>query len=159
MSAMHDIILTTMSESVPEGMSLDIPSNSITDLGLRFISHKPGRTLVGTMNALERFANSMGRVQGGIIAAALDATFGSLALLYVKRPCVTISMEIRYIHPLPADDREFVIEAALAAKTRGVIFMEGRVLDAEGSRIALASITMTPFREKDLEKKQEKEKG
>ncbi|HPO12096.1 MAG TPA: PaaI family thioesterase [Candidatus Hydrogenedentes bacterium] len=155
MSALHESILTTMRESVPEGMSLDIPSNSIMDLGVRFLSYKPGRALVCTMNALERFANSMGRVQGGIIAAALDATFGSLAFLYVKRPCVTISMEIRYIHPLPADDREFVIEAILAAKTRGVIFMEGRVLDAEGSRIALASITMTPFREKERDREKE----
>jgi len=151
-SELNGSILNAMRGSVPEGMSLDIPSNSLKELGLRFLTYKPGRALAGSMNALERFANSMGRLQGGIIAAALDATFGSLALLYAKRPCVTITLDIRYINPLPADDREFVIEATLAAKTRGVIFMEGRVMDTEGVIIALASTTVTPFREKDRDR-------
>lgn len=151
MSELNDRIYQAIRELTPEGISLEIPPKLFTELGIRFVKYEAGRSLVCAAPAGPRFANALGMFQGAMMGAVLEGACGCLAFLSARRPCVTVTTALSYIKPLAAQGQEFVAEARLSGKGRGILFLESRVMDGDGKMLATSKMTMTPYRDKDKE--------
>ncbi len=131
------------------GTSVALPPRIVEELRPQFLDTAAADTAACAFPAQERFANPMGMLQGGIIAAAFDFVFGMLAFLQVQRPCASVTLNLAYIRSLPADGRAFTVEARLRAAMRTMVFLEGTACDADGNVVATAATTMNvPRQEK-----------
>lgn len=124
------------------GAGLTIPPRIVEELRPRFLDIGPQGPITCAFPAQERFANPMAMLQGGIVAAAFDFVFGTLAFLATERPCASVTMNLAYIRPLPADGGEFTVEVHMRSVMRSMVFLEGTARDANGNIVATATTTM-----------------
>ncbi|HNR31288.1 MAG TPA: PaaI family thioesterase [Candidatus Hydrogenedentes bacterium] len=142
MRAPEDELYAKLRGRVGDDGGLTIPPVIVAELRPRLLDHTPGESIRCAFPAQERFANPMGMLQGGIIAAAFDFVFGMLAFLTLERPCASVTMNLTYLRPLPADGAEFTVEVCMRAAMRSLAFLEGSVCDGNGKTIATATTTM-----------------
>lgn len=89
--------------------------------------HKPGATELAEQAffALERHANGLGLVHGGMLSAFMDGVLANAVYLKTRRTGVTIHLSIDFLHM--ARMGEWVRgEARVTRATRDVAFVEGR---------------------------------
>ena len=142
MSEYHAEFMHLLGKSMAEYGKMEMPPRITEELRPRFLDHVPNKALICVFPAQPRFANPMGLLQGGILASAFDFVFGAMAFLTAARPCTSVTMNLTFIRPLPADDKEFTIDVRLRALTRNMIFLEGKALDAGEKTVATAMMTM-----------------
>jgi len=140
-------ILERIRSVAPPGVTLEIPPKVFTELGMRFVSLVPDKSLTCRFPLQGRFANPMGVFQGGIMTAALDAAFGCLAFLAVGGPCVSLTIETAFIRPLAVRDNGFfTVEVAVRSITKAFVFLEGSARNENGEMVAAASTVMKVLR-------------
>jgi uncharacterized protein (TIGR00369 family) len=108
---------------------------------LEEIDPEAGTIVVG-YDAKPEFANPLGNVQGGIIAAMLDDAMGPalIATLPPERFAPTLEMKISYLEPTPVGGRLF--GHGRVVKVGGSIaFIEGDLRDEQDRVLARASAT------------------
>lgn len=142
MSESHDEILGRMAERAPQGVNVTLPPRIAEELGPRFTELVDGERLTAAYPAQPRHANPMGVLQGGILGAAIDHCMGSLAFYSTHHPCASVTFNLTFIKPLPADGREYTVTAFLRARTRSLAFLEGEARDAENNLLATATSTV-----------------
>lgn len=89
--------------------------------------HKPGATDLAEQAffALERHANGLGLVHGGMLSAFMDGVLANAVYLGTRRTGVTIHLSVDFLHM--ARMGEWVRgEARMTRGTRDVAFVEGR---------------------------------
>jgi uncharacterized protein (TIGR00369 family) len=145
----HEEILETLRRILPDDPPLAVPPAIFVEFGARMLEYAPGRALVCAFPSQAKFANPAGFVQGGILMAAFDIAFGTLAFLEARRACSTITMEASFLRPVAADGRDYQVRVRLKAKTRTVLFLDGRVRGPDGKTIATAGTTMAPMKARD----------
>ena len=136
-------ILSEMRALTPEGTSLTIPPPIFEELRPHFVQYVPHRLLKLVVVAQEQYADPAGNVQAGIVAAAFDAAFSTMAFLASARPATTLSLETSCIGPIPADGNEITIEVFLRARTRSLVFLDGAAHTSEGQLAATGKATLT----------------
>ena len=95
--------------------------------------------------------NRAGITHGGFIASIIDSGCGSAAHRSVENiPCVTISLEIKFIAPTKEGDEIFG-KASISKKTKSMIFLVCD-LECNGKIIATASGVWKILRNKSLPK-------
>ena len=95
--------------------------------------------------------NRAGITHGGYIASIIDSGCGSAAHRSVENiPCVTISLEIKFIAPTKEGD-EILGTATISKKTKSMIFLVCD-LECNGKIIATASGVWKILRNKSLPK-------
>src|SRR5262249_36601203 len=90
------------------------------------------------------FANLLGGVQGGMLAAMLDLAMSFAALCTMGGPgwvVPTIDMSTNFLSP--ARPGRLVAEASVVKKGRTITFMEGRLRDVAGKLLTTATATGT----------------
>ena len=143
-------ILNVLRQYESPGVDFEVPSPVFRALGMRYVDYRTGKNLVCAVPAQTRFANPLGMMQGGIITAAFDAAFGSLSHLLARRPCETITMTASFVEPIPAaEGGELAVEVWIRAKSRRLLFLEGRALNLEGKTVATASSSMSVYRSRE----------
>lgn len=149
MNEVSQNILNALRQYAPEGMDFDVPSPVFQDLGMRYVEFKPGKALMCAVPVQARFANPLGNVQSGVLAAAFDAAFGCLSHLLAHRPCESITMTTSFMEPISSEDKEFAVEVWIRAKGRKLLFLEGRVLNLDAKTVATASVSMSIYRNRE----------
>lgn len=139
----HESILEALRAAAASDPPVVMPPAAFDALQVHFKDHHAGRTLLCAFPAQPHFANSAGCVHAGILSAAFDIAFTSLALLETRRPVSPITMEASFVRPLPADGRPFDIQVRIKAKTRSVLFLDGRASNPDGKTVATAGATMS----------------
>ena len=124
-----------------------MPPPVMEHLEMLFTAYEPGASLRAAFPSRHPFANSAGIVQGGILCAALDCIYGSLAVLEARAPCVTLTLNCTYVRPVPADDEPYVVEVRLGQVEGRVIHLEGVVIDQAGAVAVTSTSTMKTVRE------------
>ena len=81
--------------------------------------------------------NPFGTMQGGMVAAAVDNTFGPLSML-VAPPSVTRQLEMTYSRPVTPDIEHIVVSATLLECRDRWLFFKADVRSPEGTRLARA---------------------
>jgi acyl-coenzyme A thioesterase PaaI-like protein len=96
----------------------------------------------GTMEArfpvLTRYQNPFKYMQGGMIAAAIDNTFGPLSFL-VAPPSVTRNLEVRYRKAVTEDHAFILVKARVEKREGAFLYLSARVENDQGELVAVAN--------------------
>ena len=109
-------------------------------LGFALVSAGDGRSEV-TFEGRPEFANLMGYVQGGFVAAMLDAA-GSTALLAslpVDRLCPTIELKTSFFRPAPLGP--LVARGRVLHRGSTIAFLEASLYDPDETLLATSTAT------------------
>jgi acyl-coenzyme A thioesterase PaaI-like protein len=85
----------------------------------------------------EKFLNPYGSMQGGMVAAAVDNTFGPLSMLLAP-PNVTRRLEMKYHRPVTMDLEFISVEARLVGRSGRWLDLAAEVRDPSGNLMARA---------------------
>ena len=132
----------------PRDERVQVPPNCDLTLGMVCIDKtEPGRS-VWRMLADERFANPVGIVQGGFVAAFADSAMGAASVTFAKdRKVFSANAEIKVSFLKPAKvGSTLTCTAFVISGGNRAAFIEAEITDEEGRMIAKASSTylLTP---------------
>ena len=111
-------------------------------LGWHLIDARPkeGWIKVGFDGKAE-FCNPAGFVQGGLLSAMLDDTMGPAVMVMTegKLYTTTISLTVNFL--APAKPGPITAEAKVTQLGKTIAFVEGRLMAADGTMLATASVS------------------
>jgi uncharacterized protein (TIGR00369 family) len=98
-------------------------------------------TIEVTFTATEQFLNSIGVVQGGLLAAMLDATLGPalLATLGPGQFAPTTDLHVQFLRP--ARPGRITGRGRVVRRGKDIAFTAGELLDEAGQIVAIATAT------------------
>ena len=129
---------TFHSVEVPKGMNYQLPPNSFAMLKGEFMDYQVRKELVTRFWIDKAFSNPQGTVQGGIIAACFDDTFGPLGVVTSKKPILTVDIHIQYIRPIPLEETFYIITKVVSV-SKSTIYMQAEAFNQKGKLLAQAS--------------------
>ncbi len=122
---------------------MQVPPNCDLTLGMVCLDKSvPGRC-TWRVTADERFANPVGIVQGGFLAAFADSSMGAAAVTFVQGRKVFASnaeMKISFLAPVPTGTT-LTCAAEIVSGGSRVAFAEASIVSEEGRVVARASST------------------
>jgi uncharacterized protein (TIGR00369 family) len=129
----------------PTDRRVQVPPNCDLTLGMVCIDKsEPGRS-VWRMLADERFANPVGVVQGGFVAAFADSAMGAASVTFAassERKVFSANAEIKVSFLKPAKvGSTLTCTAYVISGGNRAAFIEAEVTDEDGRMIAKASST------------------
>jgi uncharacterized protein (TIGR00369 family) len=89
------------------------------------------------------FVNPIGGIQGGYVAAMLDDSMQAALLTLLAADEVAPTLELKTSFLRPARPGSFTGEGSVVHRGRSVAFLEGRLLDEDGTLVATATATAT----------------
>ena len=127
---------------------VQVPPNCDLTLGMVCIDKSRTGTTTWRMLADERFANPVGTVQGGFLAAFADSAMGAASVTWAKDRKVfsaNAEMKISFFRPARVGSM-LTCTAQVVAGGNLAAFVEAEVVDDEGKKVARASSTylLTP---------------
>lgn len=81
---------------------------------------------------LKRYRNPMGVMQGGMVAAAMDNTYGPLTVL-LGTTSVTTHLATTFVRPVGRHETHITVAARVTARSRRQIHMAAEVRDSRGA--------------------------
>ena len=127
----------------PTDQRVQVPPNCDLTLGMVCIDKsEPGRS-VWRMLADERFANPVGIIQGGFVAAFADSAMGAASVTFAKdRKVFSANAEIKVSFLKPARvGSTLTCTAYVISGGNRAAFIEAEITDETGRMIAKASST------------------
>ena len=143
-SATERVDLAAYARAIVEGR---IPPPPVAQLiGFRPVNVEPGRTVFELQTDLERHANPMGTVHGGILCDLADAAMGFAyaSTLQQDETFTTLELKINFLRPVW--HTRLTATANVVQRGRTVGLVECDVTDAEGHLVARASSTCMTLR-------------
>jgi uncharacterized protein (TIGR00369 family) len=139
-----------MSDTVQPGNALDalldgdtLPARALDTIGYRFGSLDPetGEVEV-SFEAVEAFGNLMGNVQGGFVAAMLDAAVATalMATLAPDQVAPTLELKVSYLRPVPLGP--LVGRGRVVHRGGTIGFLAGELYDEHDQVLATATATV-----------------
>ena len=125
---------------IVEGRALPPPSARL--LGWRFVSLDPeAGVLRCAFEATEAFLNPAGVVQGGILASMLDEAMGPVTAAVSGGEIFAQTLEMKISYLRAARPGPIFGEGRIVQRGREILFLEGRLTDADGRILAQATAT------------------
>lgn len=126
---------------------LQVPPNCDLTLGMVCVDKsEPGRT-TWRMRADERFANTAGSMQGGLIGAFADSAMGASAVTFSREGaegrkifCANVEMKVSFLRPVRSGAALTCVASVVSGGERAV-FCEAEVRDDSERLVAKASST------------------
>jgi uncharacterized protein (TIGR00369 family) len=132
----------------PTDQRVQVPPNCDLTLGMVCLDKSVDGTSVWQMLADERFANPVGIIQGGFVAAFADSAMGAATVTYAReRKVFSANAEIKVSFLKPARmGSTLTCTATVISGGSRAAFVEAEVVDDEGRMVAKASSTylLTP---------------
>lgn len=138
----HERVLT-MLRAIPGADGMEMPPPVFREMGGRVTAfdREAGR-IRARWPLRERHRGPTGVVQGGIVTALFDNTFGPLAYLSGEGFFVSLDLQTTFVRPLGPEQARVEIAAELVDRTRRFLVLRGEALREDGSRAALCETTM-----------------
>lgn len=115
-----------------------IPPPVFTTMEGEFIAFDPKAGVIKTKFPIQNeFLNPFGSMQGGMVAAAVDNTFGPLSML-VAPPSVTRRIEMKFSRPVTPDLQYITVEAKFVKRADRMLTFQADVRDLKGNLLAKA---------------------
>lgn len=111
-------------------------------LGFELVAVDPDAgTIEARFQGKPEFANPMGMIQGGFLAAMLDDTLGPalVATLDEGQFAPTIELKVNFVQP--ARPGSLVATGRVVARRRSIAFLAGELRDEKGELVATATAT------------------
>jgi uncharacterized protein (TIGR00369 family) len=118
------------------------PPPSAKLLGWHLLDARPkeGWIKVGFDGKAE-FCNPAGFVQGGLLSAMLDDTMGPAAFIMTEGELYTTTISLTVNFLAPAKPGPITAEAKVTQLGKTIAFVEGRLMAADGTLLATASMS------------------
>lgn len=110
----------------------------------KILAHEPKRSLTVAFTVTEEQTNPVGSLQGGILASFFDNTFGPLSFATMRKPCVSIDMNVNFIRPARPGET-VVIRAEFKARGRKLLQMYGEARSEKDKLIATATSNLMVY--------------
>ena len=142
----HDQILEHTIElfrsfPIPPGVKLALPPPSTTALDIRFEEYVPARSLKATVVVSDRYANAVGLLQGGFLAAMFDDLIGPLSYLTARSPTTSLELTTHFLRPvLPGD--QLTLTAVVRKAGRAAIYIAAEAHNGANKVVATAMSTV-----------------
>ena len=132
----------------PTDQRVQVPPNCDLTLGMVCLDKSVDGTSVWQMLGDERFANPVGIIQGGFVAAFADSAMGAATVTYARdRKVFSANAEIKvsFLRPARVGSALTCTATVISGGSRAA-FVEAEVVDDEGRMVAKASSTylLTP---------------
>ncbi len=119
-----------------------LPPPSARLLGWRFVSLDVEAGLLRcAFEATDAFLNPAGVVQGGILASMLDEAMGPVTAAVSGGEVFAQTLEMKVSYLRAARPGPILGEGRIVQRGREILFLEGRLSDAEGRSLAVATAT------------------
>jgi uncharacterized protein (TIGR00369 family) len=130
-------ILDELRSAVPASAlgSMQIPPPIFNLMEGRIESYTPGQSLTTSFPVKEDYYNPLGRMQGGMIATAIDNTYGPLSFLVGGGAAVTLSMNLDYVRGITAG-RRLTVTASVISRSRTNLILGAEATDHRGKLVA-----------------------
>lgn len=118
------------------------PPASAKLVGWRFVGFDEATGVLScAFEATEAFLNPVGLVQGGILAAMLDEAMGPVAAAVSRGAVLAQTLEMKVSYMRAARPGTIYGEGRIVQRGREIVFLEGKLFDAERRTIATATAT------------------
>ena len=142
-------VMDRIRERIPAARGLELPPPVFTHLGGEFTGWEPGRSMEIRWPLEGWQRGPAGHVQGGILAAFFDNSFGPMAFLLVEGFVLTVGMDLTYVRPLTGSDRAVWIRVEPVETTRRFLFLRGEARNAAGKLVATCQTEMVRVEPED----------
>ncbi|MBT4511857.1 MAG: PaaI family thioesterase [Chloroflexi bacterium] len=136
---MSDELVKIISSKLPEQSNIDIPPKIFVDMEGEYIDYEEGKSLTARFPVKERYQNPLRAMQGGMIVAAMDNTFGPLSYM-VGPPSVTAHINATYIRSVTAKDKFIDVTAMVVEVTKSMLHMRAEVRNLDGDLVAISQL-------------------
>ncbi len=130
----------------PGRTDLKLPPPVFQEMGGEFVAFdETAKSLTVRFPVQERFENPLGLMQGGMLVAAIDNTFGPLSYM-VAPPSVTTQLNTSFIQSIPPDTEYIQVTARVDEHTRRFLFLSAKVHNPDGEILAVAQASFMILR-------------
>ena len=136
-------ILTKAMEMVefPNNYQHQVPPPTFKELRGEFLNYIERKELFTKFWVNKKFSNPQGTVQGGMIAACFDDTFGPLGMVTARNLVMSIDMNIQYIRAVPLE-QDIFIHTKIITHSPTTLFIRADAFNARQKLLAQASTNM-----------------
>jgi len=127
------------------GAKLQIPPLCFTEMGGSIDHWQAGESIEASFPLRLWYANPAGWLQGGILAALFDNTFGPFSFLEAKAPTTTLEMQLSYVRPATIADGPVKVSAKLLEKSKNYLIFSGDARKSDGKIVAYATTRLQIF--------------
>ncbi len=121
--------------------ALKMPPPSFLSNCARIVSFQTGKSLVLDFPVREEQTNPIGTLQGGVLCSFFDDVFGTLSCASLRRPCVTIGMNVNFIRGARPGGT-VRIRAVFTSKSRKVLQLQAEAFNEKDKLLATASSSL-----------------
>ena len=136
---MSNELLKKISSQLPRQSNIEIPPKIFMDMEGEYIEYVEEKSLTARFPVKERYQNPLKAMQGGMIVAAMDNTFGPLSYM-VAPPSVTTHINATYLHPVTANDNFIDVTATVIEVTKSLLHMRAEVRNRDGELVAIGQL-------------------
>lgn len=136
---MSDELLKLISSKLPKQSNIEIPPKIFVDMEGEYIEYIEGKSLTARFPVKERYQNPLRAMQGGMIVAAMDNTFGPLSYM-VAPPSVTTHINATYIRPVRENDKSIDVTATVVEITKNLLHMRADAKNLDGELVAIGQL-------------------
>ena len=123
---------------------VQIPPPCFLDAGAAIVAHEPNTSLTVRFPVLEKHANPVGFLQGGILCSLFDNVFGPLSFSTLRKPCVSIDMNVNFIRAVKPGEFVF-IRAEFRSKTKKLLQMHAEARNEKQKLVATATSSLMVY--------------
>ncbi len=145
MDSLTEQFFTTLSQYKFEGIKVSWPSTTFTELKMSIGGIQAGKSMNFILPCNPKYQDSLGFLSPGYIHMALTEGFYCFAFSVTKKLCLPIHMEFSLINPVPANSSVLTIEVSIGAKSRKILFLNGKVFDYREKVHAIATAMVAPY--------------
>jgi acyl-coenzyme A thioesterase PaaI-like protein len=136
---LHNRIMDIIRERLgDEADQYELPPPVFTSMHGEFLDYdEENGVLTNRFPVMDTQLNPYGAMQGGVVAAAVDNTFGPLSML-VASPSVTRRIELKYSSPITMDLEFITVKATFLEREDRWLRFKAEVRDPQGKLLARA---------------------
>ena len=141
MTDLRNEMFSNWNKDLIEKLGIQLPPNSAKELGSNFIEYIPKKSLTVEFIVQEKHTNPLGLLQGGILCAYFDDTFGPLSYAILGKPMLTLDMNIQFIRGVKANEK-VKIKAEIQSRGIQVMYLKAEAVNQKNKTIAVATTTV-----------------
>lgn len=126
---------------IPPGIDLEMPPPSTKSLDIQFEEYVPARSLRATVVVPKQYANAVGLLQGGFLAAMFDDLIGPLSYLTARGPTTTLELTTHFLRPVFCGGR-LRLDAMVRKPGRTAIYIAAEAHNEDDKLVATAMSTV-----------------